>query len=123
MVEISTVPERMLFTVTEFSAKPGQPIKLIFTNPDVTPHNLVIVAPGTSVEVGVAANEMARSPDGVKKQFIPSTPKILHYTQMLEQDTSDVLRFKAPDEPGEYPYICTFPGHWIIMKGVMTVQP
>ena len=66
---------------------------------------------------------MARSPDGVKKQFIPSSEKILHHTQMLEQDTSDVLRFKAPDEPGDYPYICTFPGHWIIMKGVMQIAP
>ena len=122
-VEISTVPERMLFTVTEFSAKAGQPVKLIFTNPDVTPHNLVIVSPGASAEIGIAANEMARSPDGVKKQFIPSSQKILHYTQMLEQDTSDVLRFKAPAEPGDYPYICTFPGHWIIMKGIMRIVP
>jgi plastocyanin len=123
VVEISTIPERMLFTVGEFSAKAGQPVKLIFTNPDVTPHNLVIVSPGSSAEIGIAANEMARSPDGVKKQFIPSSKKILHYTQMLEQDTSDVLRFTAPDEPGEYPYICTFPGHWIIMKGVMQIAP
>ena len=121
VVEISTIPERMLFTVAEFSAKAGQPVKLIFTNPDVTPHNLVVVSPGSSAEIGIAANEMARSPDGVKKQFIPSSEKILHHTQMLEQDTSDVLRFKAPDEPGDYPYICTFPGHWIIMKGVMRI--
>jgi len=31
------------------------------------------------------------------------------------------LRFTAPDKPGEYPYICTFPGHWRIMQGVMKV--
>ena len=32
------------------------------------------------------------------------------------------LRFMAPTEPGEYPYICSFPGHWTIMKGVMVVK-
>ena len=122
VVEVSTVPERMLFTLTEFQVKPGQPVKLIFTNPDVTPHNLVVVEPGASAEVGLAANEMARSPDGLKKQFIPSSSKILHFTEMLEQDASDVLRFNAPETPGDYPYLCTFPGHWIIMKGVMQVR-
>ncbi len=122
-VTVSTVPERMLFTVTEFTVEAGQPVKLAFTNPDVTPHNLVIVKPGAAVEVGVAANEMARSPDGVRKEFIPETNKILHHTRMLEENTSQVLRFLAPEEPGDYPYICTFPGHWIIMKGTMRVQP
>jgi azurin len=34
---------------------------------------------------------------------------------------SHTLRFFAPDEPGDYPYICTFPGHWRVMKGVMKV--
>ena len=121
LVEVSTIPERMLFTKTEFTVAPGQAVKLVFTNPDVTPHNLVIVSPGSSAEVGMAANEMARSPDGVKKQFIPSSSKILHHTRMLDEGTSDVLRFSAPSEPGDYPYICTFPGHWIIMKGVMHV--
>ena len=32
-----------------------------------------------------------------------------------------VFRFQAPKQPGIYPYVCTFPGHWIIMKGVMVV--
>ena len=122
VVEVSTVPERMLFTLTEFSVRPGQPVKLVFTNPDVTPHNLVIVKPGTAAEVGIAANEMARSPDGVKLEFIPTTDKILHHTGMLAQDRSEVLRFKAPEVPGTYPYICTFPGHWIVMKGTMEVK-
>ncbi len=32
-----------------------------------------------------------------------------------------VLRFKAPSKPGIYPYVCTFPGHWVIMNGIMVV--
>jgi putative heme-binding domain-containing protein len=32
-----------------------------------------------------------------------------------------VLRFRAPGEPGIYPYVCTFPGHWVVMNGEMIV--
>lgn len=31
------------------------------------------------------------------------------------------VRFEAPAEPGIYPYVCTFPGHWVMMKGDLVV--
>ena len=121
-VEISCVPERMMYNLTEFTVTPGQPVKLIFTNPDATQHNLAIALPGSSEEIGLAANEMAKDPKGLAKGFIPKTDKILHHTKLLDPDGAQVLRFEAPKEPGTYPYLCTFPGHWIIMKGEMTVE-
>ena len=60
LVKISCVPERMLFSVKSFAATPGQPVKVVFTNPDATDHNFVIVKPGALAEVGMAANEMAK---------------------------------------------------------------
>ena len=121
-VEIECIPERMLFDITEFSVEPGQPVKLVLTNPDATMHNLVIVEPGAIEEIGVAGNEMAKDPKGINKHFIPDSPKILQKTKLLSPETGEVLRFNAPETPGEYPYLCTFPGHWIIMHGTMTVQ-
>jgi azurin len=56
------------------------------------------------------------------KGFIPESPKILHKTKMLMQNDSETLRFMAPSAPGRYPYICTFPGHWLVMKGEMIVE-
>jgi len=41
---------------------------------------------------------------------------------MLKPDSAESLRFTAPKKPGEYPYLCTFPGHWVIMRGVMVVK-
>ncbi len=120
-VKISCVPERMLYTVTEFTVKAGQPVRLIFENPDATPHNLVIIEPGSEAEIGMAGNAMAATKDGLKKHFIPTSKKILHHTKLINVDQSETMRFKAPKKPGNYPYICTFPGHWIIMKGVMKV--
>jgi len=47
---------------------------------------------------------------------------VLPATQAVAPLSATALRFTAPIEPGDYPYICTFPGHWIIMKGVMVVK-
>lgn len=121
-VAIKTIPERLLFDVREFKVKAGAPVKLVFENPDVTPHNLLIVQPGAADEVGMAGNEMAKLPDGMAKGFIPDSPKILQKTKMLMQGEVETLRFKAPTVAGRYPYICTFPGHWLVMKGEMVVE-
>ena len=102
--------------------KAGQPVKLVFTNPDATQHNLVIVKPGALEEVGMAGNEMAKDPAGITKGFVPDHPAILHHTKLLNPDTGEVLRFEAPKKPGTYPYLCTFPGHWQVMQGVMVVE-
>ncbi|MBT3479957.1 MAG: hypothetical protein HN457_00795, partial [Opitutales bacterium] len=67
-------------------------------------------------------NLMAASPDGLGKHFVPDMPQVLFHTKLLQPDTSETIRFIAPTKPGEYPYICSFPGHWIVMRGVMTVE-
>lgn len=121
-ITIKTIPERLLYDVREFKVKAGQPVKLVFENPDVTPHNLLIVQPGAADEVGMAGNEMAKTTDGFTRGFIPDNPKILHKTKLLPQNEREILRFTAPEKPGIYPYICTFPGHWLVMKGEMIVQ-
>jgi len=125
-VEISCIPERMLFSVKHFMVKPGQPLKLVFTNPDATDHNLAIIQPGTLAEVGMAANEMAKDPTNANSDFIPREKQslIIANTPMIGPTKADqvaVLRIHAPTEPGIYPYVCTFPGHWVVMNGVMVV--
>jgi len=121
-VVIGCIPERLMFDKTEFTVKAGQPVRLTLINPDATQHNLVIVEAGALEEVGMAGNEMAKDPSGFSKGFIPDSPKILHHTKLLEPDTAEALRFIAPKKPGVYPYLCTFPGHWVVMKGDMVVE-
>ena len=121
-IMVSTIPERMLFTNREFRVKAKSPVKLVFDNPDVTAHNLVIVQPGAADEIGLAGNEMAKDANGLAKGFVPDSPKILQATKLLNQGESQTLRFTAPDTPGRYPFICTFPGHWLVMKGEMVVE-
>lgn len=122
VVKIGCIPERLLYDTKKFTVKPGQPVKLIFANPDATQHNLVIVEPGALEEVGMAGNEMAKDPGGLARGFLPDSPKILHATKLLDPDTGEIMRFHAPEKPGVYPYLCTFPGHWVVMKGDMIVK-
>ena len=123
VVRITTIKERMLYDVTRFEVKAGQPVKLEFINPDATPHNLVIVKPGSGDEVGLGATRMAADPELAKSgQYIPKSDKVLFHTKMVPPIAGETLRFMAPTKPGQYPYVCTFPGHWTIMKGVMVVK-
>lgn len=121
-IEVSCLPERMMYTNTKFTVKAGQAVKLTFVNPDATPHNLAIVLPGAVEEVGMAGNEMAKDPKGIERDFIPESDKILHHTKLIFPGNGEILRFTAPTEPGTYPYLCTFPGHWVVMKGEMVVE-
>jgi putative heme-binding domain-containing protein len=126
VVRIGCEPERMLFTMRRFTAQAGGPVKLVFTNPDATDHNLVIVQPGATEEVGTAANLMAQDPKNAASDFIPADKKhlIIEATPLIgptRKTKVHVLRFQAPKEPGIYPYVCTFPGHWVVMTGEMLV--
>lgn len=121
VVEIATVEAQMAYDVTAFRVAPGQQVEIVFRNEDVLPHNLVVVRPGAGELVGRAADAMATDPDAFAKEFIPDTPAVLYATRMLQAGESVRLQFAAPEREGNYPYICTFPAHWITMKGVMEV--
>ena len=125
-VKISCVPERMMFSVRQFAVKTGQPVKIVFVNGDATDHNLVIVKPDALAEVGMAANDMAKDPKNANSDFIPPSKKhlIIEHSPMIgptRKSQVHVMRFKAPTEPGIYPFVCTFPGHWVMMTGEIVV--
>jgi azurin len=48
-------------------------------------------------------------------------PEVLQATPLINPEGKYTLKFRVPMVTGSYPYICTFPGHWRIMKGVMKV--
>ncbi|HEY3901901.1 MAG TPA: LamG-like jellyroll fold domain-containing protein [Chthoniobacter sp.] len=101
-----------------FVVKPGAKVKLEVENTDDMAHNFVIVAPGSRMEVVNAALTMPVTPD---QTFIPKSDKILYHTPVLTPGKSASLEFTAPTEPGVYPYICTYPGHGMVMFGAMYV--
>ncbi|MEM9478991.1 MAG: cupredoxin domain-containing protein [Verrucomicrobiota bacterium] len=125
VLKITLEPEIGLkFKQKEFKAKAGQPVELTFKNNDPTMqiHNVLIIKPGTTQKVGMLANEMAADPKGMEKSYIPETDDVLHHSSLIQVGKSETIKFDAPSEPGEYPYICTFPGHWMLMQGKMIVE-
>ncbi|MFT4537806.1 MAG: putative heme-binding domain-containing protein [Planctomycetota bacterium] len=118
---IRPIPDAMLYDRAELTVVAGRKIELVFDNTDIMPHNLVITAPGSLAKVGMAAEAMAQDPDAWDKAFVPDLSEVLHMTALLQPGQSERLVFEAPEETGDYPYVCTFPGHWVRMNGVLHV--
>ncbi len=111
------------FDKAEFTVKAGAKIKLTLDNPtgSVQPHNIIIVKPGKMQAVGMIANQSMADPKFLKNP-VPKSDDVLFSSNLAQPGTKEILEFTAPTEPGDYPYLCTFPGHWIIMNGVMKVE-
>ncbi len=127
IIHLKTVKEKMMFDLTSLTVEAGRAVAVIFENDCNMNHNFVLVAPGALEEVGKASDDQNENDPGLalKKQFIPDdpkvAPKILHYTKVILPNEIARLYFTAPAKPDDYPYLCTFPGHWKIMNGIMHV--
>jgi len=105
-----------------FTVKAGAPIALVFLNPDVVPHNWVLIKPGQLERIGDLTNKMIADPAAVARHYVPADPDVLAYTDIASPAQRQVIYFKAPAEKGRYPFLCTFPGHWKVMNGQMIVE-
>jgi len=114
-------PGQMKYDQAEIKAKAGIPIELIFKNPDLLQHNVLILKPGTKDKVGALADAMLTDPDALKKHYVPSSTDILHSTKLVNPAGSETLKFTIK-EAGDYPIICTFPGHWRLMNAILKVE-
>jgi azurin len=123
VIPVGTVPEQMLFDVRWFVVEAGKPVQVVLSNTDAMPHNLVIGRPGSVTAIGTAAATMPLPTDPSVRAYVPDSPLVLQATRLLQRGESDTLKFNAPAEPGEYNFVCTFPGHWVRMYGVMLVVP
>lgn len=120
---VRAVPEQMLYDKTLLVVEPGKPVEIVLINEDAMPHNLVVVLPGAVEEIGLAAEKLPAEPDAHGRLYVPASPKVLHATRLVEAGQQAKLSFTAPSEPGDYQYVCTFPGHWRRMVGTLAVVP
>ena len=121
VVTLHAVYEQMRFDKDLIVVEAGKPVVIILQNDDAMPHNLAIVAPGTLKEIGLAAEKMPPDPDAEGRLYIPSSTNVLEAGRLIGPGQRGQLAFDAPASPGDYPFLCTFPGHWLRMSGVMTV--
>mgnify|MGYP005726919881 FL=1 len=79
-------------------------------------HNFVLLKDG--VNVSEFAERAAAARDS---EYIPEGDEVLAYTKLIGGGESDTITFKAPMK-GNYTFICSFPGHWGLMKGKLIVK-
>ena len=120
-ITLRVVEERMKYDKQLLTVKAGQKVIINFINPDNMQHNLVIIQKGMLQKVGAAADAMLLDPKAASKQYIPKMPEVLFFTRLLNVDEEVTLQFTAPAQSGDYPFVCTFPGHWRIMNGILRV--
>ncbi|OYP37518.1 DUF6797 domain-containing protein [Rhodopirellula sp. MGV] len=106
-----------------FRVRPGETIELTLVNPDVVPHNWALVEPDSLEQVGQLADKLISDPDASLRHYVPETSDVIAYTNVVVPRDRFTIYFRAPKASGRYPYLCTFPGHWKVMNGVMIVEP
>lgn len=120
-VSIKTLAAQMKYDTPEFTVAPGAKVRLTLTNEDEMPHNLVLTKPSDDKGMALAQTAWALGEKGTEKHWIPADPRVLAATRTVMPHAKEELVFDAPKEPGSYPYVCTFPGHAMVMNGVMRV--
>jgi azurin len=115
---IATKPG-LRFDIEALTVTAGMKVKIIFNNNDDMLHNFVITKPGTADNVGMLATKMGLN--GERLNYIPKTSDVLYHSRILQPKESDAIYFTAPSTPGDYPYVCTFPGHYMVMRGILKV--
>lgn len=117
--------DNLKFSVTEITANPGQQVRVELTTVSDFPkasmgHNFVLLTADAD------ATEVANKSAGASgsEYIAPETKdQIIAHTGMAGDGETVTVTFTAPEEPGEYEYICTFPGHYAGgMKGTLIVQ-
>lgn len=119
-IRIATIPEKMMYDTKELALKAGKKVRLTFANADFMPHNIVLTKPGKADDVGMKAMNLGAK--GFEVNFVPESPDIIWASKLVEHGKEQVIEFTAPSAPGDYIFICTFPGHHLIMRGVMKVK-
>jgi putative heme-binding domain-containing protein len=115
--------ENLSFQTPHLEVQAGQPVRLTLKNLDSVPHNWVLLQPDSLSRVGQLANQLLADPTAGQKQYVPPSEDVICYTDVIGPGQSFTIYFQAPDRPGRYPFLCTFPGHWMVMNGILQVKP
>ena len=119
---IKTLTAQMKYDTTELHVQPGAKVTVHFENGDDLPHNLCFCDPGTDV-VALAMKQMEKPEEALKRNWLPDDKRVWAHSKLLNPHEKDTVTFTAPAKPGQYPFVCTFPGHAMTMQGALRVFP
>ena len=115
--------DQMKYNLSEIKVKAGRTIKLTLTHVGKMPaaamgHNFILLKAGTDV-AAFATKAVSAAATG----YVPASEKgsVLAETKVVGGGESATIEFAAPPA-GTYDYICSFPGHYAVMRGKLIVQ-
>ncbi len=120
-----TASDSMKYNLTRFEVRAGQEVKVILTNigtmsKAVMGHNWVLLTKGSDPKAYADAAVGAAASD-----YMPTSlaSQVIAHTKLLGAKQTDEITFTAPAEPGDYPFLCSFPAHFLSgMTGVLVVK-
>jgi azurin len=119
-VVIRPVGDQLEFDTAEFTARAGQTLTIIFENTatsEAMSHNVVVLTTGADINrLGAAAMAAGEAMD-----YVPDDPAVVAATPLAAPGETVEVTFTVPDQPGAYPFVCTFAGHYVMMQGIMQV--
>ena len=124
-IETDDAQFMMKFSLKTIEATPGEELRVVFINKSALPkaamgHNLIFLKKGTDMDEFIPAAALHKETTGVPPEM---EDKVIAHTKILGPGERAELTFKAPDEAGDYDYICSFPGHYLSgMKGLLKVK-
>jgi len=122
-ITIQPTGNEMTFKQTKFTVAPGETVELVFKNTATSPsmqHNVVVLN-STEDAVFERVGEAGMSA-GSTNDYVPEDDAVIAYTPIAPPGETVSVTFTVPEAPGEYGYVCTFPGHWATMQGTMYVE-
>ena len=123
VVYLDVRKDAMQFQQRELRVLVGRRVRVVFRNPQEMPHNVVFIK-GDVNKFGAKVDKMLlTNPKAAQLDYIPQKTKVvIAASKILNQGGKQNIDFVAPKKPGRYPFVCTFPGHWRIMQGVLVVH-
>ncbi len=119
--EINAIPG-LQYEPRQIRVPPGRRVGITFRNTDPSmPHNFVVVQKDRLQAIGEAAMLLATDPRAIATHYVPDDPGVICLSPILNPDDQYTVYFDSPEEQGAYPFVCTFPGHWKVMQGVLHV--
>ena len=117
--------DAMKFAPATIQAKPGEAIRVVLKAVGNMPkivmaHNFVLLTLAADVTSFVKEAVDARATG-----YVPASRKadVLAATALIGKGETTEVTFTAPKKPGNYTFVCTFPGHFAGgMKGMLTVR-
>ncbi|MBU62729.1 MAG: hypothetical protein CMI26_09525 [Opitutae bacterium] len=121
-VDIGTLHGQLRYSTEVFAVKPNSRVSVTLNNTDEMIHNWLLAKGGKVDLARIAESALKLGAEGMKQGFIPKDNAILASIGLVQPGKKRRITFTAPKEIGDYPYVCTFPGHSLTMRGVMKVS-